>query len=1294
MKRASKKYVILLPCIVIWMLLMFTACSLLGLGEEKIEKVELKAEHISFFSGRGTYAYTGYPIEPESDVSIVSPEGIGVSRKEFTFSYSENVNVGTAHLTATAKEDNKYFYGSATIDFQITAGIATVSDTKEAVELLNGNNVYQINIIGHMDFTGYDVTVKSGVTVTVMQTPAPKTFTTGENFVNNGTIKFDPTMNGYRGTDVFICGNFQNNGELMLGDYTELFNGGNFENNGTFQVSNSKIYTNDEAIPNVTYLSGGVARQWIRTQITAEDILWKAPAPTYSPEDTPERAYAILVGGEEAYVAHDHVYRDADRAGTAYLDITIRRNDTNYYGSVTIPYQVIKATVEVADIAEMQAYQETGNYGTFRFDEFNVPAGEQVTLEEGNTIEAQEVNILGTFENCGTVVGISDSKYGNYFRVNASNATGRAALINRGTGEIRAGVFMLFENSDFTNEGKLVFERSMYFHGSAVNRGTIVGTDIDFNNDFENFGTLELYGGEGYTDYTDFSMATNGQGKFVNHGTVTLYGDAVVREGSALENAGGTVEVADGTVYAYTGTSFFPSDKVVLKKQLELSDLNGLYTAAKVYNETYQTISLDDSLGLKADYVEITYYSGESRLARGPSTVGEYTVTIKVKSERTKFYGTLEGIPYHITPAHADIATQKDFERYAGNANYNDLTLTADLVFTAGYSAKIISIENGVTLHLNGHKLTVDGTAYQPSYTAYHARLVVSGTLDASVEGQYPLTDTPTSLEACNLKVIRGGELSINGTLINGGLFYMDSDSKLDTFGMVVGNVINSGKMYLSGTGVKEQFHLTDTGVIYERERLQDLPAERLYLTETVLDYNGKEQMPAVVCKDKRGQELNLEDSARFAPLQYTNNVNTGYQGQAYVTVAIADENPFDEELTGSKMLRFTVQRSMVEVSSFAQLKAATEDLNYLGYQLTATFSLESNLPLADGTILDFGRYTLYPNMHRLIASSQVTLQAEVGSLEHLQSMVFVDKIKLYKSFDTNGATLKLRNTVDRDKYPENSLDGNPLLPSSYMRPHTELALDLNGFTISGGLKIDIAFIYYNTAHQKEPLNFTITNSSETGGAIDGALDVTAGNSAFHLTLSGIRTGGLILGKAVSCTATDCEFNGENEFAYNTGECNFTSCKFTGDVGLSLVENTNTFTRCEFTGDVGLAIGGGANRLTECEITGGTGVIISKRTNGSSIFKDCTITANGALEEGVDPAGIYFKAADYFADVLTIDGGSITSANSYCISSGSTNAVTVRITQSTLDDESAWSFGEGTGRFSEKISCTPIASLP
>ncbi len=62
------------------------------------------------------FVYTGKPVEPK--ISAVSADGVSLTEEDYTVSYQNNVEVGTATVTVTAKEGGN-FTGSATKEFSI-----------------------------------------------------------------------------------------------------------------------------------------------------------------------------------------------------------------------------------------------------------------------------------------------------------------------------------------------------------------------------------------------------------------------------------------------------------------------------------------------------------------------------------------------------------------------------------------------------------------------------------------------------------------------------------------------------------------------------------------------------------------------------------------------------------------------------------------------------------------------------------------------------------------------------------------------------------------------------------------------------------------------------------------------------------------------------------------------------------------------------------------------------------------------------------------------------------------------
>lgn len=146
-----------------------------------------KLESSMILLAENKFIYTGEEIKPNVTVKSGETE---INADNYTISYANNVNVGEAIITITAKEKNKVISGSASVSFEILPAqeILTINSyeaLKSAVQ--HGNNS---NVVISSNITipaGETFTVPEGVTIDC----GTNKLTVSGTLVNNGCIRAD-----------------------------------------------------------------------------------------------------------------------------------------------------------------------------------------------------------------------------------------------------------------------------------------------------------------------------------------------------------------------------------------------------------------------------------------------------------------------------------------------------------------------------------------------------------------------------------------------------------------------------------------------------------------------------------------------------------------------------------------------------------------------------------------------------------------------------------------------------------------------------------------------------------------------------------------------------------------------------------------------------------------------------------------------------------------------------------------------------------------------------------------------
>ena len=621
-------------------------------------KVALSEKNVVSYPSDGThtYQYTGEEITVYNDVVINKPDNTDdVPNWMFDFAYENNVKVGTATVTITANDYNRYYYGSVSFNFTIEKGEVSVNNMEELLYELQNDNVYRLTARFNVDFDQKEVVIKQGVTLVVPILNNPTSFVVSGKLVNNGTIETAQVNSHYTGPFEFVNnGEIVNNGEMVANTQISFCNNGVFTNNGKFTVADGAytILTNDNALPNVYQTDGEPATQYVRAPITAEYVQLSFYSAVYKESAWENRpSVSLTYNGEKYDGQFSKDYRDYDRAGTAYVDVTMGQWDYHFYGSVAVPYEITKASIRVKNLDEYNKYVATGNYDTFTtLDGFNLPSNETMVIGEGIEFHTSYFNVYGSLKNDGTIVTTA------LFRL-----SDKGSLVNNGVITVPEGSFyapiLNGENAQFTVNGYA------NFYHQLVNKGTFTVTS---------------------SSYSLIEVAPNYG--IENSGSLTFNCEIVCHTLDVFSNSGTFVNT--DTVWSNIE---LPSDftKVIVKRQLTLDDIT-LETNTHTYDKTAKPAVVTFATPLtQGQYsVSYTYEGSSSSTTTAPVNAGKITLTIQIVNEKTVYLNKSSvTVPYEILRAEIGVDTAQKLYDASNNDNYYRVYLTANVTFDGAKNA-------------------------------------------------------------------------------------------------------------------------------------------------------------------------------------------------------------------------------------------------------------------------------------------------------------------------------------------------------------------------------------------------------------------------------------------------------------------------------------------------------------------------------------------------------------------------------------------------------------------------------
>lgn len=355
---------------------------------EPEQKTQLTADMITV---GGTYSYTGEPVCPDQNGTIsVVADGSHVDASQFTYSYSDNVNAGTASVTVTAKESCTKVTGSATAHFEIAPATKTSTDISALQSLLDDPNY------GMIYYGGDDELAANSV----LAVPEGKTLQLNDGLTVKGKLTVNGTLIVYNNGKLFGSGSLTNNGTLELRRGARLFApSGTISGDGDV-VNEGTVYVNS-----ATNIDGSVV---VRRDLSDAEISLQYPELKYDKdiaEYTPGRitiSHPDITGTADGS-SYSPVYSDNDGVGTATVTLSAPIDDERFFGTASATYRIVPGDVTVTSVEDALDALADANYGAVRLIGQQRYAAD-ITVPQGKTLTiASSLDCTGKLTNLGTL---------------------------------------------------------------------------------------------------------------------------------------------------------------------------------------------------------------------------------------------------------------------------------------------------------------------------------------------------------------------------------------------------------------------------------------------------------------------------------------------------------------------------------------------------------------------------------------------------------------------------------------------------------------------------------------------------------------------------------------------------------------------------------------------------------------------------------------------------------------------------------------------------------------------------
>ena len=1156
----------------------------------------------------------------------------------YTLTYTNNTDIGVATITITAKEDNRYYYGSVDVNFNIVypRRQADVTTYDDMVQALSSQDNDEIRVVGNVE-------IPEGTTIDV---PANKSFGVGSkgDLTNKGTINA-PARSRFivSGSSNIGSSRLTNEGTINVsGEYyqsglTKVFNTGalNLLEGSTYKFY-GEMYTNRD-IPEFNQEPGTL---YLRKQITAQDVELGLDAQNsivYSQGKGGKPTVTIDKGKESIGIQ----YINADHVGQAQVKITASNDNKNYYGSLTLDYTIVKGECSFKTFDELKELQATGDYckyvgtkgtgsriNTITIDSnFTIASDEQVIVQgltlntsivltnNGILKTSDEVNINGTLNNNNV---FAEDNEPQKIRIRLCGTLNNGALATI----VYDSIYLQNTTSIFENSGNAAFaadENTIYSSGAInVNAG---GT-LALGN--ATFGTTSTFNNAGSSSFNGDTVVRCDE--FSNSGQILNLARVSFADDMETYSNTGTWNNYGGKVWAFSYMVGIDHENTIVRTYLTNHTVELLQDAFDYDTTVHKPGFTVDGVSEDVSNYQLSYKKDDQTVSNCKDS-GNVNMQINASSYFYKYAGSVTRM-YVINLGTATVTTNEEFTKAINDKNYATINLARSVIFSATDPCSISSFQ---TVNTNGYYLNI------PANTSYAtiANLTNYGIINvASIDtysseqysyGLYVAANTNYNYYA-SFTNATGGVINNNGKI-----YFGEKKTIVNNYG-TINNAV--GALLLASDVNTLSGNINNDGEFYVRKKLSASNVSLNSDSERIngIDYNDGTAIEPVVKAVYDSSTTFLSTSQDFLDrlsITYEDNINASNAAKAIVT--FKGDAKFDHYFyTSTYTVYFKINRIEKVLLLGSSIETSTFDaVNYYKYTLDGnvyTKSSVTNIRIPSDIILDMGTYEINKSgTPTITVADNVEIWKTVSSYTGLNNYkYFATKIKLSNSFSSTdigtGSTFTY-STKDAATSTINNItinNGN----NRYA-----LEIDMNGKSL--GCKMSLAHNYEYSINRD--VNFKIINTASTASSIyttpssynDYGLTVwnkstTYSSKAMYVDIDNITiNGGLYVPEdnyhQIVITAKDCSFISAEittQTAYYTGfrsnavddaEGTFTNCTFRGANAAYICGGDWTFNGCSFA-STGAYMTNGSNSYY---LLGGNGITLEEGYNSRI---DVTIT--------------------------------------------------------------------------------------
>ncbi len=567
--------------------------------------------------------------------------------------FENNINAGTATATVTAKQDSKAFKGTSSVDFTIEQAWGRANGLDAFKEMIDSTNYHTV-------FTDSPVTIPAGESVTIPEYAnvqlRGRDFIVEGTFINNGTITTSNNIGG--SCEIFNNGTFTNNGTLDIVKGDTIYNSGLLTNNGelTFaKEATTCIYTNSpiqgeatDGLSSYTVERKDVASAVADLTYTSVRYDGEAKKPSFS---------GITLNSQT--ISNDNFsfkYTNNTLPGVATVTATIDNKSTEYYGSITKTFTILKGetSVALADAGfEELLHNENYEKITIQNNVRDIDLTTDFTVREGLVLVINTNKL--TINNCITVNGTliinnisSNIRYDSQNYANTRHKYNPFKFVVNGRLDINA-TNALISVAQLSGTGVVNNRATMLLSGYSGISSQYSGVTINnygkmYEGDISSMGSLKI-------------VNKSGAGLYLNDDTVNnLDSDAVTAEQGSIYTVRPAINLADVKTKD-SGNAILPFENI----ELDYNHGTAVYPSigVRALNSMTELLSADI-------YHRYTYKHASDQEA--PVNVGNVNVTIDFDIMSPYYHGSTVA-SYAIKPVVLEVTSTVGYGTF-DNANY------------------------------------------------------------------------------------------------------------------------------------------------------------------------------------------------------------------------------------------------------------------------------------------------------------------------------------------------------------------------------------------------------------------------------------------------------------------------------------------------------------------------------------------------------------------------------------------------------------------------------------------------